>query len=54
MNKRSVAKKVRPYVMIAPAMLGILVFTIYPIIKLIELSLKDTNMLNPSNTKLLD
>ena len=51
MNKRSVAKKVRPYVMIAPAMLGILVFTIYPIIKLIELSLKDTNMLNPSNTK---
>lgn len=51
MNKRSVAKKVRPYVMIAPAMLGILVFTIYPIIKLVELSLKDTNMLNPSNTK---
>lgn len=47
MNKR----KVRPYVMIAPAMLGILVFTIYPIIKLIQLSLQNTNMLNPSESK---
>lgn len=47
MNKR----KVRPYVMIAPAMIGILVFTIYPIIKLIQLSLQNTNMLNPSESK---
>lgn len=51
MNKRKFSRKARPYVMIAPAMIGILVFTIYPIIKLIQLSLHNTNMLNPSQSK---
>ena len=44
-------EKVRPYLMILPAMLGILVFTIYPVIKLIQLSFMNVNMLDDSKTK---
>ena len=33
--------------MIAPALAGILLFTVYPVIKLVQLSLMNTNMLNP-------
>jgi sn-glycerol 3-phosphate transport system permease protein len=41
----------KPYIMIAPAMAGIAMFTVYPIIRLIILSFYNTNMLNPSKTK---
>lgn len=39
--------------MTAPALAGILLFTIYPVIKLIQLSLMNTNMLNPSQSKFI-
>ena len=39
--------------MTAPALAGILLFTIYPIIKLIQLSLMNTNMLNPSESRFI-
>lgn len=40
-----------PYLLIAPAMIGIFVFVIYPVVKLVILSFYDTNMLNPDKTK---
>lgn len=49
--KKKAHEKVRPYLMILPAMLGILVFTIYPVIKLIQLSFMNVNMLDDSKTK---
>ena len=51
MTKRKMISKARPYIMIAPAMIGILVFTVYPIFRLIQLSMQNTNMLNPSQSK---
>ena len=44
MKYKKFATKIRPYIMTAPALAGILLFTIYPIIKLIQLSLMNTNM----------
>jgi sn-glycerol 3-phosphate transport system permease protein len=42
---------IKPYFMIAPAMIGIGFFTVYPVIKLILLSFYETNMLNPAKTR---
>lgn len=50
-KNRNRKKYIIPYVLIAPAMIGILVFVIYPVIKLVILSFYDTNMLNPEKTK---
>ena len=51
-NRKRIAK-IRPYIMIAPALAGILLFTVYPVIKLVQLSLMNTNMLNPSKSKFI-
>lgn len=53
MKYKKFATKIRPYIMTAPALAGILLFTIYPIIKLIQLSLMNTNMLNPSESRFI-
>ena len=53
MKHKKFAAKIRPYIMTAPALAGILLFTIYPIIKLIQLSLMNTNMLNPSESRFI-
>ena len=45
--------KVRPYVMIAPAMLGIFTFVIYPIIYLIYLSLFKYSLINRAKSKFI-
>ena len=42
--------KARPYLMIAPAMAGIALFTIYPIIRLIYLSFMNINMLDKAQS----
>jgi sn-glycerol 3-phosphate transport system permease protein len=42
---------VKSYFMIAPAMVGLGFFTVYPVIKLILLSFYETNMLNPAKTR---
>ena len=46
-----VINKLKPYFMVAPAMAGVAVFTIYPIYKLIALSFYNTNLLNPARTR---
>lgn len=48
---RSVKTKIRPYLMVAPAMAGILLFTVYPIFRLIQLCLMDVNMLDKTKSK---
>jgi sn-glycerol 3-phosphate transport system permease protein len=50
MKFRKIKELIKPYFMIAPAMIGIGFFTIYPVIKLILLSFYETNMLNPAKT----
>lgn len=39
-------EKIKPYLMVAPAMFGIAVFTIYPVIRLISWSFYKVNLLN--------
>nr|WP_308627549.1 sugar ABC transporter permease [uncultured Eisenbergiella sp.] len=48
---RNLLTKLRPYLMIGPAMTGIFLFTIYPIIRLVSLSFMNTNMLDPSKSR---
>jgi len=50
MVKKSVWETVRPYVMIFPAMAGILVFVIYPVFYLIKLSFYKYNLLNKARS----
>lgn len=40
----------KPYFLIAPAMIAFLLFTIYPLIKMTELSFFDWNMISPDRT----
>lgn len=49
--KKKAYEKARPYLMIAPAMAGILLFTIYPVISLVRLSFMNVNMLDDSKTR---
>lgn len=49
--KKTLKDRLVPYFLIAPAMIGVFMFVVYPVFKLIHLSLYDTNMLNPSKTK---
>ena len=49
--KEKAYEKARPYLMIAPAMVGILLFTIYPVISLVRLSFMNVNMLDDSKTR---
>lgn len=45
--------KIRPYLYIAPTMLVILTFTVFPIFYLIYLSMRDYNLMNPSMSKFI-
>lgn len=51
MFKRSIWPAVRPYVMILPAMTGIILFVMYPIFYLVKLSLYQYNLLNKDKSK---
>lgn len=53
MRNRSVWEAVRPYVMILPAMAGILLFVIYPVIYLIKLSFYKYNLMNKAKSKFI-
>lgn len=49
-KKYKLAQKLTPYILIAPAMIGILLFTVYPMIKVVYLSLFKTNLIHPEKT----
>jgi len=53
MDRRAIWTRIRPYVMIAPAMAGIFVFVIYPMIYLVYLSLYKYNLMNKSKSKFI-
>lgn len=53
MDRENVWAKLRPYVMIAPAMIGILTFVIYPIGYLIYLSFYKYNLMNKAKSKFI-
>lgn len=53
MGKKTAWETVRPYLMIAPAMLGIVTFVIYPIAYLIYLSFYKYNLMNKSKSKFI-
>ena len=44
----SFRRKLRPYLMVAPAMVFLLVFTFYPMVNLVYLSFFDYNLINPN------
>lgn len=51
MDKRRIWEGIRPYVLIAPAMAGILLFVMYPVGYLIYLSLFKYNLMNKDKSK---
>lgn len=51
MDKHRIAEALRPYLLILPAMLGIGIFVIYPILYLAYLSLYKYNLMNPAKSK---
>ena len=51
MKHYRIKKILTPYLLVAPAVIGILLFCIYPIFSLVKLSFYDVNMLNASKTK---
>ncbi|MFE5324488.1 carbohydrate ABC transporter permease [Paenibacillus sp. NPDC056579] len=51
MRKRKLWESVRPYIMIAPAMLGIILFVLYPVLYLLKLSFYKYNLLNKAKSK---
>ncbi len=53
MDKRRVWETIRPYVMILPAMIGIILFVIYPVIYLIKLSFYKYNLMNKDKSKFI-
>ncbi|MFD0717002.1 carbohydrate ABC transporter permease [Paenibacillus sp. GCM10027626] len=53
MDNRSKWAVVRPYVMIAPAMIGIFAFVVYPIMYLIYLSFYKYNLMNKAKSKFI-
>ncbi|NGP45260.1 sugar ABC transporter permease [Bacillaceae bacterium SIJ1] len=53
MHKKSAWEIARPYVMITPAMVGIILFVIYPVFYLMNLSMHDYNLLNPDQSKFI-
>lgn len=51
MTKQRLIDILRPYLMIAPAMIGIFLFVVYPMAKLFYLSLHDYNLMNKAKSK---
>ncbi|GIQ64482.1 hypothetical protein PACILC2_30500 [Paenibacillus cisolokensis] len=52
-RKRRIWQSVRPYVMIGPAMIGIITFVIYPMLYLIYLSFYKYNLMNKDKSKFI-
>ena len=50
-KKYRFSKIIMPYLLVAPAIIGILVFTVYPMIKVVYLSFFKTNLIHPEKTK---
>ncbi|WP_284645247.1 carbohydrate ABC transporter permease [Paenibacillus silviterrae] len=53
MDKRRIWELIRPYLMVLPAMTGIILFVIYPVIYLIKLSFYKYNLLNKDKSKFI-
>jgi sn-glycerol 3-phosphate transport system permease protein len=53
MGKKKVWESIRPHAMILPAMIGILLFVIYPVFYLIKLSFYKYNLLNKDKSKFI-
>ncbi|MFD1177553.1 carbohydrate ABC transporter permease [Paenibacillus puldeungensis] len=53
MDKRSLWERLRPYVLIAPAMVGIGMFVIYPVLYLLYLSFYKYNLMNKAKSKFI-
>lgn len=53
MDKRSLWERLRPYVLIAPAMAGIGMFVIYPVLYLVYLSFYKYNLMNKAKSKFI-
>lgn len=53
MHKKNLWERIRPYVMIAPAMTGIALFVIYPMLHLSYLSLFKYNLMNKAKSKFI-
>ncbi|MDF2960843.1 MAG: binding-protein-dependent transport system inner rane component [Paenibacillus sp.] len=53
MDKKRIWEAVRPYLMILPAMTGIFLFVIYPVIYLIYLSFYKYNLMNKDKSKFI-
>lgn len=53
MDKQRIWEAIRPYVMILPAMAGIVLFVIYPVLYLIKLSFFKYNLMNKSKSKFI-
>lgn len=48
--RKKVFSVCKPYFLVAPAMLAFLIFSIYPIFKMLQLSFFDWNMISPTKT----
>lgn len=53
MDKKRIWEAIRPYVMVLPAMTGIILFVIYPVIYLIQLSFYKYNLMNKDKSKFI-
>lgn len=53
MNRGSVWERIRPFVLITPAMAGIFVFVMYPVVYLVYLSFFKYNLMNKSKSKFI-
>ncbi|MBD2868877.1 carbohydrate ABC transporter permease [Paenibacillus arenilitoris] len=53
MDKQRLGETLRPYLMIAPAMAGIFLFVLYPVVFLGYLSLYDYNLMNKAKSKFI-
>ncbi|TBL75762.1 carbohydrate ABC transporter permease [Paenibacillus thalictri] len=53
MDKKKAWELIRPYLMILPAMVGIILFVIYPVLYLIKLSFYKYNLMNKDKSKFI-
>ena len=53
MRDSQIWPKLRPYAMVAPVIIGVLLFVFYPMVSLAILSVQDYNLLNPSASEFI-
>lgn len=53
MDKKRIWEAIRPYVMVLPAMTGIILFVIYPVIYLVQLSFYKYNLMNKDKSQFI-